>query len=189
MADALAQAPRAVADAIQADLAACEAMSTRCIDDAKHRLVDVRDAARIPGHPGELARTSRIRGLIREQAGQPQLAHHDFAQSANIFELLGERYQAALSQLALGRIAAAVGSRPAAERNLDSATAVFKMLGAERDLDEAAAARGLLKQTLASPQPAFTADAEEGIVRRLVDAAIFPELLSARDSDRDHRDH
>ena len=61
----------------------------------------------------------RIRGLIREQAGRPQLAHHDFAQSANIFELLGERYQAALSQLALGRIAAAAGSRSAAERNLD----------------------------------------------------------------------
>ena len=49
--------------------------------------------------------------LMREQGGRPQLAHHDFAQSANIFELLGERYQAALSQLALGRMAAAGGSR------------------------------------------------------------------------------
>jgi hypothetical protein len=29
------------------------------------------------------------------------------------------------------------GSRSAAERTLDSATTVFKMLGAERDLDEA----------------------------------------------------
>jgi hydrogenase-4 transcriptional activator len=83
-----------------------------------------------------------------------------------------------LSQLALGRIAAAAGARSAAERNLDSATTVFKMLGAERDLDEAGDARDLLSHTSATPQPVFAPDAEEGIVRRLVDAAIFPELLS-----------
>src|SRR6185436_14139168 len=73
----------------------------------------------------------------------------------------------------------AAGSRAAAERNLDSAMSVFKMLGAERDLDEATGARGVLQRTLtAPPPPVFADDAEEGIVRRLVDAAIFPELLS-----------
>ena len=179
MADALAQAPGVPpADAIQADLAACEAMvAAGRIDDAQHRLETCEsrlDPKTTPANWGEFL---RIRGLIREQAGRPQLAHHDFAQSANIFELLGERYQAALSQLALGRIAAAGGSRSAAERNLDSATTVFKMLGAERDLDEAGAARDLLSR-MSSPQPIFAPDAEEGIVRRLVDAAIFPELLS-----------
>jgi DNA-binding NtrC family response regulator/tetratricopeptide (TPR) repeat protein len=180
MADALAQAPGVPpADAIQADLAACEAMvAAGRIDDAEHRLETCEsrlDPKTTPANWGEFL---RIRGLIREQAGRPQLAHHDFAQSANIFELLGERYQAALSQLALGRIAAAAGSRSAAERNLDSATTVFKILGAERDLDEAGAARELLSKTASTPQPAFAPDAEEGIVRRLVDAAIFPELLS-----------
>jgi hydrogenase-4 transcriptional activator len=179
MADALAQAPGVPpADAIQADLAACEAMvAAGRIDDAQHRLEACEsrlDPKTTPANWGEFL---RIRGLIREQAGRPQLAHHDFAQSANIFELLGERYQAALSQLALGRIAAAGGSRSAAERNLDSATTVFKMLGAERDLDEAGAARDLLSR-MSAPQPIFAPDAEEGIVRRLVDAAIFPELLS-----------
>jgi hydrogenase-4 transcriptional activator len=179
MADALAQAPGVPpADAIQADLAACEAMvAAGRVDDAQHRLETCEsrlDPKTTPANWGEFL---RIRGLIREQAGRPQLAHHDFAQSANIFELLGERYQAALSQLALGRIAAAGGSRSAAERNLDSATTVFKMLGAERDLDEAGAARDLLSRTSA-PHPIFAPDAEEGIVRRLVDAAIFPELLS-----------
>jgi DNA-binding NtrC family response regulator len=167
------------ADAIQADLAACEAMvAAGRIDEAQRRLETCEsrlDPKTTPANWGEFL---RVRGLIREQAGRPQLAHHDFAQSANIFELLGERYQAALSQLALGRIAAAGGSRPAAERNLDSATVVFKMLGAERDLDEAAAARALLARTSSTPQPVFAPDAEEGIVRRLVDAAIFPELLS-----------
>ena len=148
MADALAQAPGVPpADAIQADLAACEAMvAAGRIDDAQHRLETCEsrlDPKTTPANWGEFL---RIRGLIREQGGRPQLAHHDFAQSANIFELLGERYQAALSQLALGRIAAAAGSRSAAERNLDSATTVFKMLGAERDLDEAGAARDLLSR-------------------------------------------
>jgi len=180
MADALAQAPGVPpADAIQADLAACEAMvAAGRIDDAQHRLETCEsrlDPKTTPANWGEFL---RIRGLIREQGGRPQLAHHDFAQSANIFELLGERYQAALSQLALGRIAAAGGSRSAAERNLDSATTVFKMLGAERDLDEAGAARDLLSRMSATPLPIFAPDAEEGIVRRLVDAAIFPELLS-----------
>jgi hydrogenase-4 transcriptional activator len=179
MANALAQAPGVPpADAIQADLAACEAMvAAGRIDNAHDRLETCEsrlDPKTTPANWGEFL---RVRGLIREQAGRPQLAHHDFAQSANIFELLGERYQAALSQLALGRIAAAAGSRAAAERNLDSATTVFKMLGAERDLDEAGAARDLLSKT-AAPQPVFAPDAEEGIVRRLVDAAIFPELLS-----------
>ena len=180
MADALAQAPGVPpADAIQADLAACEAMvAAGRIEDAEHRLETCEsrlDPKTTPANWGEFL---RIRGLIGELTGRPQLAHHDFAQSANIFELLGERYQAALSQLALGRIAAAAGSRPGAERNLDSATTVFKMLGAERDLDEATAARDLLARTSSMPQPIFAADAEEGIVRRLVDAAIFPELLS-----------
>ena len=180
MADALAQAPGVPpADAIQADLAACEAMvAAGRIDDAQKRLEACEsrlDPKTTPANWGEFL---RVRGLIREQAGRPQLAHHDFAQSANIFELLGERYQAALSHLALGRIAAAAGSRPGAERNLDSATTVFKMLGAERDLDEASTARALLARTSSTAHPMFAPDAEEGIVRRLVDAAIFPELLS-----------
>src|SRR4030095_14390093 len=142
-------------------------------NDAQHRRETCEsrlDPKTTPANWGEFL---RIRGLIRELGGRPQLAHHDFAQSANIFELLGERYQAALSQLALGRIAAAAGSKPAAERNLDSATAVFNMLGAERDLEEAAAARDLLARTSITPDGVFAADAEEGIVRRLVDAAIF----------------
>lgn len=180
MADALAQAPGVPpADAIQADLAACEAMvAAGRIEDAQRRLEACEsrlDPKTTPANWGEFL---RVRGLILEQAGRPHLAHHDFAQSANIFELLGERYQAALSQLALGRIAAAAGSRAAAERNLDAATAVFKMLGAERDLDEARAAREMLERTSGTPQVTPVADAEEGIVRRLVDAALFPELLS-----------
>ena len=52
-----------------------------------------------------------------------------FAQSANIFELLGERYQGALSHLALGRLAARTGTPSIAEKHLDTASTVFQMLG------------------------------------------------------------
>ena len=77
----------------------------------------------------------RIRGAVHERSNRPAAAYHDFAQSANVFELLGERYQAALSQLALGRLAARAATAPSAERYLDQAGAVFSALGRERDLD------------------------------------------------------
>ena len=125
MADALAQAPGVPpADAIQADLAACEALvAAGRIDEAEQRLETCEGAARSarPRRPTGASSCASAGSFASRPAG-PQPAHHDFAQSANIFELLGERYQAALSQLALGRIAAAAGSRPAAERYLDSAT-------------------------------------------------------------------
>jgi DNA-binding NtrC family response regulator len=55
---------------------------------------------------------------------------------------------------------------------------VFRTLGAQRDLDESAAARQLLVGTIPAAPAAASGDAEEAIVRRLVDAAIFPELLA-----------
>jgi DNA-binding NtrC family response regulator/tetratricopeptide (TPR) repeat protein len=180
MADALAHAPGVPpADAIQADLAACEALvAAGRIEEAERRLEGCEgrlDPRTAPANWGEFL---RIRGLIRERSNRPQAAHHDFAQSANVFELLGERYQAALSQLSLGRVGAAAGSRTAAERSLDMATSVFKTLGAQSDLDEAAAARTLLDQTASVAQSVSAADEDEGIIRRLVEAAILPELLS-----------
>ena len=120
----------------------------------------------------------RIRGLIREQSARPQTAHHDFAQSANIFQLLGERYQAALSNLALGRLSAAAGSPSVAERYLEQAVSEFTLLGAQRDLAEVEAVRERLSAAPAKTFTASVSDADEGIVRRLVDAAIFKELLA-----------
>ena len=122
----------------------------------------------------------RIRGLVHEQAGPAAAAHHDFAQSANVFELLGERYQAALSQLALGRLAAAAGiargrrALPRLRRPRCS-----RRSARERDLDEVArpratARRRRRRRRRRSSPPTPT----KRIVRRLVDAAIFPELLA-----------
>src|SRR5207302_1236974 len=89
----------------------------------------------------------RLRGGQSARSGSAGDAYHDFAQSTTLLDLLGERYQAALSHLALGRLVAQTGARSIAERHLDQASAVFEQLGARRDLADTQAARTLLTTT------------------------------------------
>jgi len=180
MADQLAHASGVPpSEAIQADLTACEALvAAERVDEASQRLATCEGRLDPRGAPANWGEFLRIRGLVHEREAKHSAAYHDFAQSANVFELLGERYQAALSQLSLGRLAAKAGTRQPAERYLELAADVFRTLGAQRDLDEVASARTLLEETPTSVRPASPADADEAIVRRLVDAAIFPELLA-----------
>ena len=72
-------------------------------------------------------------------------AYHDFAQSTTLLDLLGERYQAALSHLALGRLVAHAGARSLAERHLNTAQSVFTQLGAERDVVDTQSAKALAR--------------------------------------------
>jgi DNA-binding NtrC family response regulator/tetratricopeptide (TPR) repeat protein len=167
------------AESIQAELAACEALvAANRIAEAEDRLerCEARlDPRAAPGSWGELL---RIRGAVHERSNRPAAAHHDFAQSASVFDLLGERYHAALSNLALGRLAATAGNRAAAARYLDHAGATFVALGAQRDLHEVEAARAALNETPPAQPAASAADADEAVVRRLIEAAILPELLA-----------
>ena len=180
MADELAQAPGVPpSEAIQADLAASEALlAAGRLEAAEQRLHACEERLDPRGTPGTWGEFLRIRGLIHAQTARASAAYHDFAQSANVFDLLGERYQAALSHLSMGRISAEAGSARAATRYLDLAESVFKTLGAQRDLDEAAEARSVLAHAAPVTGDAETGDADEAIVRRLVDAAILPELLA-----------
>lgn len=180
IADALLQTPGVPpVEAISADLAACEALvAADRIDEADRRLDACKGRLDPRAAPANWAEFLRIRGLVRERSGRPDAAHHDFAQSANIFELLGERYQAALGQLALSRVAAATGTRTTAERYLELARSAFSKLGAARDLQEATALAERLADTPPVAVHRVSADADEGIVRRLIDAAIFKELLA-----------
>jgi DNA-binding NtrC family response regulator/tetratricopeptide (TPR) repeat protein len=177
--DLVAAAGIPPADSIQADLAGCEALiATGHVEEAERRLegcVGRLDPRTSPGNWGEFL---RIRAMVHEQRGRHAAAYHDFAQSANVFDLLGERYQSALSQLAVGRLAARSGAVSTARRSLDLAGAVFTTLGAQRDLEEVAAARDVLERTRVAHAPVLPADADEATVRRLVEAAIFPELLA-----------
>jgi DNA-binding NtrC family response regulator/tetratricopeptide (TPR) repeat protein len=167
------------ADAIQADLAACEALlAAGRTSEAHHRLAECESRLDPRTSPATWGEFLRIRGAVHEQANRPSAAYHDFAQSINVFELLGERYQTAVSQLALGRLAAQSGPRPVAERNLNAAASVFASLGAQRDLEESNKALTALTSLPVASTPAVGNDADDAIVRRLVDAAIFPELLA-----------
>jgi DNA-binding NtrC family response regulator/tetratricopeptide (TPR) repeat protein len=180
MANELAQAPGVPpSEAIQADLAASEALlAAGRLHDAEQRLQACEDRLDPRGTPGTWGEFLRIRGLINEQTSRQSAAYHDFAQSANVFDLLGERYQAALSHLSMGRLSAAAGSTGAAERYLNLAESVFASLGAQRDLDETTAARAVMARGATADRTATAAEVDEAIVRRLVDAAILPELLA-----------
>ena len=180
MADELAAAPGVPpSESIQADLAASEALvAAGRIEDAARRLQACEDRLDPQGAPGNWGEFLRIRGLVHERSNRHSAAYHDFAQSANVFELLGERYQAALSHLSLGRLGARAGTSGAAERYLTLADGVFRTLGAQRDLNEVAAARALLTQAIPAPPVLTSPDLDEAILRRLIDAAIFPELLA-----------
>ena len=165
------------AEAIQADLIACDALLARGRTiDAEARLGSVSariDARAMPGAWGEYL---RLRGTLHGSADRLSEAYHDIAQSTSVFELIGEGYEAALSHLALGRLASRVGARSQAEHQFALAASMFESLGAARDLVET--------QKAASQLPAVEAadslssiDADDAVVRRLVDAAAFPELL------------
>ena len=163
----------------RAELAACEALvAADRIDEASARLQHTEghlDPRAAPAIWGEFL---RIRGMVNERMNRLSGAHHDFSQSTSIFDLLGERYQVGLSQLALARLTVKTGAREGAGRYLELAGAMFAGLGARRDLEEVERTRGLIAAAPAAIVSVAPGDAGEAVVRRLVDAAIMPELLA-----------
>ena len=83
---------------------------------------------------GRVSSPARVRCTC--SAGRLSEAYHDIAQSASVFELVGEGYQGALSHLALGRLASRVGARSQADHQFKRAASLFESLGAARDLAE-----------------------------------------------------
>jgi DNA-binding NtrC family response regulator/tetratricopeptide (TPR) repeat protein len=170
-----AQAPPA--EAIQAELIACEALlAAGRTAESETRLAEVTpriDARAMPGAWGELL---RLRGAMHGAAGRLSEAYHDMAQSASVFELIGEGYQGALSHLSLGQLASRVGARSQAEHQFKLAASMFESLGAARDLLETHKAASYMPPS-ESTEPMVSIDADDAVVRRLVDAAAFPELL------------
>jgi DNA-binding NtrC family response regulator/tetratricopeptide (TPR) repeat protein len=167
------------AEVIEAELIAVEALlAANRIEEAEHRLDHVEsrlDPRNMPGAWGEFL---RLRGDLRSRQNRTTEAYHDIAQSSSVFELVGERYQSGVSQLALGRLAARGGARSTADRHFEHAAQVFRSLGAQRDLEEAAAAMSALLPVGTDEYVGSPADADDALVRRLVDAAILPELLA-----------
>ncbi|MGH9386384.1 MAG: sigma 54-interacting transcriptional regulator [Vicinamibacterales bacterium] len=180
IADEITKSPAAPpAEIIEAELIASEALlAADRASEAEQRLTQVEarlDPRTAPGAWGEFL---RLRGDLRSRQNRLTEAYHDIAQSASVFELVGERYQSAVSQMALARLAGHTGAKSTAERHYHHAAEVFNSLGATRDLEEARAAM----TTTAIPQlgeyVGSPADADDAIVRRLVNAAVLPDLLA-----------
>jgi DNA-binding NtrC family response regulator/tetratricopeptide (TPR) repeat protein len=165
-------------DALQATLIAAEALITADrLDEADQRLAAAADALDPTIAPAAWGEYLRLRGALHAKNGSAADAYHDFGQSATLLELLGERYQAALSHLALGRLVAHAGARSVAERHMNDALSVFQNLGAERDAADTQAAQALLGTIGTGEYVISPADADDAIVRRIVDAAALPDLL------------
>ena len=166
-------------ESIQAELAGCEALSPRGASTrpnsgwmrarAGSTAQDAGELGRVPSHPGHAPRAAAA-ALGRLTTTSLR------APTSSTCSASGTRRRSASSRL--GRLAAKGGARSTAQRYLDLASAVFTMLGAQRDLDEVIAARDVLSRTADAPVPVLPADADEATVRRLVEAAMFPELLA-----------
>ncbi len=166
-------------EVIEAELIAVEALlSATRIDEAEHRLDQVESRLDRQNMPGAWGEFLRLRGDMRSRQNRQTEAYHDIAQSSSVFELVGERYQAGVSQLALGRLASRAGARSTADRHFEQAAHIFESLGAQRDLEEATAAMSASDQVGTGEYVGSPADADDALVRRLVDAAILPELLA-----------
>ena len=166
-------------EAIQAEIVACEALvAAGRIGDAERRLVSLEARLDPRATPAAWGEFLRVRGTVHELSNRAASAHHDFAQSESVFNLLGERYQAAVSSLALGRLAARAGNRTSADRFLGHAGAVFQALGARRDLAETAETQAQLLQFSGAPSVVSSSEADDAVVRRLIEASVLPGLLA-----------
>ena len=178
--DAMVRAPSIPpADMLQAHIVAAEALlEAGRLRDAEQRLAIIGGRLDPRTTPAAWAELLRVRAELHAQTAQPGDAYHELAQSLSTFELLGERYEAARSQLMLGRLAARAGARSMAERHLSQAAATFTALGASWDLAATERARALLDGPGTGELVGAAADADDAVVRRLVDAAALPELLA-----------
>ncbi|HXG54769.1 MAG TPA: sigma 54-interacting transcriptional regulator [Vicinamibacterales bacterium] len=176
--DVIAAADAPAAYALQAELTTIEALLALSRGpDAQARLAAV--GARI--QPGAMSGTwgefLRLRGRLHALDSRATEAYHDFGQSVSVFELLGERYQAALGYLELGRLAAAAGATSRATRYLTDAHTLFGLLGAAESVEAASLLAGLD----AAGTGGFVGvqmDGDDALVRRLVDASAMPALLA-----------
>ena len=176
--DEILQAGAPPFDALQATLIAAEALTAgNRVSEAEQRLQAAADALDPKVAPAAWGEYLRLRGMLHAKTGNGADAYHDFSQSGALLDLLGERYQSALSHLALGRLVAETGARSVAERHLQRALAIFDQLGAARDVDDTHAAEELLTTVGTGQYLISPADADDAIVRRIVDAAALPELL------------
>ena len=165
--------------AIQAELIATEALlASGQTGEAHERLENVGRRIQPGGMSGTWGEFLRLRGRVRAVSDRATDAYHDFGQSVSVFELLGERYQAGLSYLELGRLAASAGARSRATRYLTDARTLFDALGAAPELAETSQALAEVPTAGTGGYVGVQVDGDDALVRRIVDAAALPALLA-----------
>ena len=148
------------------------------VDEAQPELDRVGTKLNPAAMSGTWGEYLRIRGRLHAAAGRSTEAYHAFGQSVSVFELLGERHQAGLSYLELGRLAGGAGARSRAQRYLTDAIGLFESLGAAPDLAEAQAALATVPIAATGGYVGVQMDGDDALVRRIVDAAVMPALLA-----------
>jgi DNA-binding NtrC family response regulator/tetratricopeptide (TPR) repeat protein len=162
-----------------AELIAAEALlASGSLEQAEARLSDVAGQVAAAGMTGMWGEFLRLRGRVHAQSRRATEAYHDLGQSVSVFELLGEKYQAGLSHLELGKLAATAGARSRAMRYLSDALAIFESLDAHPDLEDTRAAMSSMPSAGTGAFLGSHADGDAALVRRIVDAAVTPALLA-----------
>lgn len=180
LATSVAQSPEAPAGyALQAELIAAEALLTaERHEESRARLEAIADRV----HPGTMSGVwgeyLRLRGRQLASSGRLTEAYHDFGQSVSVFDVLGERYQAGLSYLELGRLSASAGARSRATHYLTQAVSLFESVNAGPQLAEARAALDAVPASATGTYVGLQMDGDDALVRRIVDAAVMPALLA-----------
>ena len=163
----------------QAELIAVDALlASGRRDEAEARLHAVGGQFSDAGMSSVWGEFLRLRGRLHAQAGRATEAYHDLGQSVSVFDLLGEKYQAGLSHLELGKLAGYAGARSRATRYLADAVAIFESLDAQPDLAETRAAIAAMPSAGTGAFLGVHADGDAALVRRIVDAAVTPALLA-----------
>jgi DNA-binding NtrC family response regulator/tetratricopeptide (TPR) repeat protein len=165
--------------AILAELIAIEALlAAGRQDESRSRLEGIAARVQPAGMSGVWGEYLRLRGRLHAAAGRLTEAYHDFGQSVSVFDVLGERYQAGLSYLELGRLSAAAGARSKGTRYLTEAAALFESVSAGPELAEARAALAAVPPASTGTYVGVQMDGDDALVRRIVDAAAMPALLA-----------
>src|SRR6267378_229793 len=101
LADEILQAGAPPFDSLQATLIAAEALTAaNRLPEAERRLASAADALDPKNAPAAWGEYLRLRGALHARNSSSAAdAYHDFSQSAALLDLLGERYQSALSHL------------------------------------------------------------------------------------------
>jgi hypothetical protein len=114
--------------------------------------------------PGAWGEFLRLRGDLRARQTRTTEAYHDIAQSSSVFELVGERYQAASASWRWH----AWPRRPAPSRRPIATTntrqQVFQALGATRDLEQVQAAMAAAAAAGTGEYVGSPADADDALV-------------------------